>query len=62
MVDINGTKTRQYVSACHRRMSGGWCGSGSCNGATERVPGGAICTGGLASEGVQVIWYCRQNV
>ena len=29
-----------------------------CNGAVKLVPGGVVCTGGLASEGVQVIWYC----
>ena len=30
-----------------------------CNRAVQRVPGGVFCTGGLASEGVRVIWYHR---
>ena len=30
-----------------------------CNRAVKRVPGGVICTNGLASEGVQSIWYRR---
>ena len=32
---------------------------GSCNVALEPVPGGIACSGGLVSEGVQVIWYHR---
>ena len=33
--------------------------TGLCNGAAKRVPGGVVCIGGLASEGVLVVWYRR---
>ena len=33
-----------------------------CNGSAKRVPGGVVCTGGLESEGVQVIWYRRYTI
>ena len=32
---------------------------GACNRAVKRVPRGIVCIGGLASEGVLVVWSCR---
>ena len=32
---------------------------GVCNGDVDWVPGGVVCIGGLASEGVLAIWFCR---
>ena len=31
----------------------------ACKGSIERVPGGVVHSGVLASEGVRVVWYCR---
>ena len=28
----------------------------------ERVPGGVVCTGGLASEGAWVVFSCKYNI
>ena len=36
--------------------------SGAYNATVERVPGGVVHIGGLASEGVLVIWYCRYTL
>ena len=34
----------------------------SCHGEVKGFPGGVVCTGGLASEGIWFIWFHRYTV